>query len=198
MVNKKLVVFTDDIFFSEAASILLLERGIDFVCVSSFGELISYLVDTPPFMLFVTDHVHHHFNAMRVSEIRAFSPDTAIAIFTYRTLAAKEVWELKNLRDVSVITVKNSLNVLGLVIDVLYAGYRVFDSNSTCDNQSKGFYQDVNLSPMESKVLTMMVQGMSVRSTSKILNIAEKTVMTYKQRSLSKLGVHSLREFLLS
>lgn len=198
MYTDETVVFTDDMFFCEAVSTLFAERKNDFVRILSFSGLVNYLSTSSPSMIFVTDHQHRHFDTIRINEIRQLSPGTAIAIFTYRTLTAKEVNELKNLNDVSIITVNGSLNTLSLVIDVLHAGYRVFDSNCTADNKSKGFYPDVYLSPMENKVLTMMIQGTSIRSASKILNIAEKTVMTYKQRSLLKLGVHSLRDFLLS
>lgn len=197
MGDKQLVIFEDDFLFFDAVSMMLLENEIDFVRITSFNALVDYLSHARPFMLFATDHAYRHFNKTRINEIRQLSPDIAIALFTYRTLTAKEIKELKILGGVSLITINNSMATLGMVIDVLCAGYRIFDSNSTLDNKSQGFYRDVYLSPMENKVLSMIMQGMSIKNASKHLNIAEKTVMTYKRRSLAKLGAQSLRDFLL-
>ncbi|NIF31797.1 response regulator [Enterobacter sp. Cy-643] len=96
------------------------------------------------------------------------------------------------------ISKRNNLTELQDAVRAIKGGYGFFPLNRGRQSSAGGELSDQqkmsSLSTRELQVLTLLARGMKVVDISKVMNISDKTVSTYKSRVLEKLELENMIE----
>lgn len=188
MIINNVLLFGQDTFYCKTISEILLKKSIQCVHVKSYRQFFTQLVNDVPSLVIVTDDILDCERKRELFKIKCYSLDVRVLLFTDGGV------DLSLNKDLSVVDKKTPLYFYENIIDLFCAGYRLTDSKIVPD--TKVNVQKV-LSPRENTILSMMTGGVSVRDISKLLQIKEKTIMTYKRRFFAKLGVRKLRDCII-
>ncbi|WP_449547331.1 helix-turn-helix domain-containing protein [Lelliottia amnigena] len=189
--KKIIIIYNENYYLSCGFSELLKRVGISYAKVVNIEDICLVLdVRYQAILLPLTMELKKR-EMEELKKIMINKPEVSILFFCHGREHAQ--YDLIN-RNVSFIS---SVVPLGILEDVIFAmsnGYNIIDTrvkNSLCFDGG-----GIKLSARESTILNMIYNGESVGSMSIKLNIAERTIRTYKRRFLVKLGAKTMRDLL--
>jgi DNA-binding NarL/FixJ family response regulator len=128
-----------------------------------------------------------------VRDIRAWSPDTRILVFTGVTSSGLLSSTVEAGVD-ALFSKSTQVSELAEKLPLIMSGGRYVDP-SLVELIEQG-QQNTTLTEREHQVLNMLVTGKTNKEVARILNISPKTVDKHRTSLMQKLGVHSIAELM--